>query len=50
MHDDLVYVIKINTFSCMLDTNIYEYADVQEYEYANVHEYEYANEYELVEI
>ena len=43
----------------MLDTNIYEYADVQEYEYADVqeyeytdiHEYEYANvyEYELVE-
>ena len=35
----------------MLDTNIYEYADVQEYEYAEVHEYKYANvyEYELVE-
>lgn len=35
----------------MLDTNIYEYADVQEYEYADVHECEYANvyQYELVE-
>ena len=35
----------------MLDTNIYEYADVQEYEYVDVHEYEYVNvyEYELVE-
>ena len=31
----------INVFSCMLDTNIYEYADVQEYKYADVHEYEY---------
>ena len=46
-----VYVIIINVFNCMLDTNIYEYADVQECEYADVHEYEYANvyEYELVE-
>ena len=48
-----VYIIIINIFSCMLDTNIYEYTDVQEYEYeyADVHEYEYANihEYELVE-
>ena len=35
----------------MLDTNIYEYVDVQEYEYTDVHEYEYTNiyEYELVE-
>ena len=35
----------------MLNTNIYEYADVQECEYADVHEYEYTNvyEYELVE-
>ena len=35
----------------MLDTNIYEYADVLECEYADVHEYEYANvyEYKLVE-
>ena len=35
----------------MLDTNIYEYADVLECEYTDVHEYEYANiyEYELVE-
>ena len=35
----------------MLDTNIYEYADVQEYKYTDIHEYEYANiyEYELVE-
>ena len=35
----------------MLDTNIYEYADIQVYEYADIHEYEYANvyEYELVE-
>ena len=35
----------------MLDTNIYEYADVLECEYADIHEYEYANiyEYELVE-
>ena len=30
----------------MLDTNIYEYADIQEYEYADVHEYEYTNVYE----
>ena len=30
----------------MLDTNIYEYADIQEYEYADIHEYEYANIYE----
>jgi len=29
----------------MLDTNIYEYADVQEYKYADVHEYKY--EYEM---
>ena len=41
MHDDLEYVIIINIFACMLDTNIYEYADVQEYKYAGVHEYEY---------
>ena len=50
-----VYVIIINVFNCMLDTNIYEYADVLECEYADIHkyeyEYEYANiyEYELVE-
>ena len=46
-----VYVIIINVFNCMLDTNIYEYADVQECEYAEVHEYKYTNiyEYELVE-
>ena len=46
-----VYVIIMNVFNCMLDTNIYEYADVLECEYADVHEYEYANvyEYELVE-
>jgi len=25
----------------MLDTNIYEYADIQVYKYADVHEYEY---------
>ena len=25
----------------MLDTNIYEYADLQEYKYVDVHEYEY---------
>jgi len=25
----------------MLDTNIYEYADVQEYKYADIHKYEY---------
>ena len=43
------YVIIINVFNCMLDTNIYEYAGVQEYEYTDVHEYEYANVYELVE-
>ena len=30
----------------MLDTNIYEYTDIQEYEYADIHEYEYANVYE----
>ena len=34
-----VYVIIINVFNCMLDTNIYEYTDVQEYKYAAVHEY-----------
>ena len=46
-----VYVIIINVFNYMLDTNIYEYADVLECEYADIHEYEYANvyEYELVE-
>ena len=46
-----VYIIIINVFDCMLDTNIYEYADVLECEYADVHEYEYANiyEYELIE-
>ena len=35
----------------MLDTNIYEYADVLECEYADIHEYKYTNiyEYELVE-
>ena len=46
-----VYIIIINVFSCMLDMNIYEYADIHEYEYTKVHEYEYANvhEYELVE-
>ena len=46
-----VYVIILNVFNCMLDTNIYEYADVLECEYADIHEYEYANiyEYELVE-
>ena len=44
-----VYVIIIKVFNCMLDTNIYEYAGVQEYEYTDVHEYEYANVYELVE-
>ena len=46
-----VYVIIINVFNCLLDTNIVEYADVQEYEYADVHKYEYTNvyEYELVE-
>ena len=31
-----VYVIIIKVFNCMLDMNIYEYADVHEYEYANV--------------
>ena len=36
-----MYVIIINVFNCMLDTNIYEYADVQEYKYADVHKYEY---------
>ena len=36
-----MYVIIINIFNCMLDTNIYEYVDVQEYKYADVHEYEY---------
>ena len=46
-----VYVIIINVFNCILDTNIYEYVDVLECEYADIHEYEYANvyEYELVE-
>ena len=46
-----VYVIIINVFNCMLDTNIYEYTDVEEYEYADVHEYKHINicEYELVE-
>ena len=46
-----VYVIIINVFNCMLDTNIYEYADVLECEYTDVHEYEYANiyGYKLVE-
>ena len=46
-----VYVIIINVFNCMLDTNIYEYTDVQKYKYADVHEYKYANicEYKLVE-
>ena len=46
-----VYVIIINVFNCMLDTNIYEYADVLECEYVDVHEYKYANvyEYKLVE-
>ena len=34
----------------MLDTNIYEYADVLECEYTDEHEYEYTNKYELVEI
>ena len=34
-----VYVIIIKVFNCMLDTNIYEYADVLECEYANVYEY-----------
>ena len=46
-----VYVIIIKVFNCMLDTNIYKYADVLECEYADVYEYEYANvyEYKLVE-
>ena len=46
-----VYVIIINVFNCILDTNIYEYADMLECEYTDVHKYEYANiyEYELVE-
>ena len=46
-----VYIIIINVFFCMLDMNIYEYADIHEYEYTKVHEYKYANvhEYELVE-
>ena len=46
-----VYIIIINVFSCMLGTNIYKYADVQEYKYTDVHEYEYTNihEYKLVE-
>jgi len=35
-----VYVIIINIFNCMLNTNIYEYADVHKYEYANVYGYE----------
>ena len=33
----LVYVIIINVFNCMLDTNIYKYTDVQEYEYIDIH-------------
>ena len=51
MHDDLGYVIIINVFNCMLDTNIYECTDVLECEYTDMHEYESANvyEYELVE-
>ena len=46
-----VYVIIINVFNCMLDTNIYECTDVLECEYTDMHEYESANvyEYELVE-
>ena len=46
-----IYVIILNVFNCMLDANIYEYADIQECEYVEVHEYEYANiyEYKLVE-
>ena len=35
-----IYVIIIKVFNCMLDTNIYEYADMLECEYADVHEYE----------
>ena len=34
-----VYVIIINIFNCMLDTNIYEYADVLECEYTNIYKY-----------
>ena len=46
-----VYIIIINVFNCMLDMNIYEYADVIECEYADIHKYEYANvyKYKLVE-
>ena len=46
-----VYVIIINVFNCILDMNIYKYADVLECEYADIHKYEYANvyEYKLVE-
>ena len=46
-----MYIIIINLFSCMLGTNIYKYADVQEYKYTDIHEYEYTNihEYKLVE-
>ena len=45
-----VYIIIINIFNCMIDMNIYEYADVLECEYANIHKYEYAKiyEYELI--
>ena len=43
-----VYIIIINIFNCMLDMNIYEYADVLECEYANIHKYEYAKIYELI--
>ena len=32
-----IYVIIINVFNCMLDTNIYKYTDVQEYEYIDIH-------------
>ena len=35
-----VYVIIINIFNCMLNTNIYKYADVHKYEYANIYGYE----------
>ena len=46
-----VYVIIIKVFNCMLDANIYEYADVLECEYTDVYKYEYTNiyKYELVE-
>ena len=46
-----IYVIIINVFNCMLDTNIYECTDVLECEYTDIHEYESANvyKYELVE-